>query len=114
MGKPLGILLFYDRRPGRCTPSSGPAHRDLLTVGIAASIGFTVSLFFATAAFSKGAALAETKMGALLSFVAAPLALAGRLAGVYANAGRVMTSRLEVLIVGAGPIGLTLACHLGV
>ena len=42
---------------------------------MAASIGFTVSLFFATAAFPEGAALAETKMGALLSFVAAPLAL---------------------------------------
>jgi hypothetical protein len=34
-----------------------------------------VSLFFATAAFADGAALAETKMGALLSFAAAPLAL---------------------------------------
>jgi NhaA family Na+:H+ antiporter len=48
---------------------------DLLVVGVVASIGFTVSLFFATAAFPAGAALAETKMGALLSFVAAPLAL---------------------------------------
>jgi NhaA family Na+:H+ antiporter len=51
----------------------------LLTVGIVASIGFTVSLFFATAAFSGGAELAETKMGAVLSFVAAPIAFgAGR------------------------------------
>ena len=33
------------------------------------------TLFFATAAFPGGAALAETKMGALLSFGAAPLAL---------------------------------------
>ncbi|MFN2445877.1 MAG: Na+/H+ antiporter NhaA [Vicinamibacterales bacterium] len=48
---------------------------DLLVVGVAASIGFTVSLFFATAAFPAGSALAETKMGALLSFVAAPVAL---------------------------------------
>ena len=46
--------------------------RDLVVVGIAAAIGFTVSLFFATAAFPGGAALAETKMGALLSFSAAP------------------------------------------
>jgi NhaA family Na+:H+ antiporter len=45
-------------------------------VGITASIGFTVSLFFATAAFPEGSALAETKMGALLSFAAAPLAIA--------------------------------------
>jgi NhaA family Na+:H+ antiporter len=49
--------------------------RDLLIVGIVASIGFTVSPFFATAAFPGGPALSETKMGALLSFGAAPPAL---------------------------------------
>jgi hypothetical protein len=40
--------------------------RDLVVAGIAAAIGFTVSSFFATAAFPRGPALAETKMGALL------------------------------------------------
>ena len=77
VGKPLGILLFSGLARlagGRLPPGLGTA--DLLVVGIVASIGFTVSLFFATAAFPPGAALAETKMGALLSFVAAPLALA--------------------------------------
>jgi hypothetical protein len=49
--------------------------RPRAVIGITAAIGFTVSLFFATAAFPAGAALAETKMGALLSFSAAPLAL---------------------------------------
>jgi NhaA family Na+:H+ antiporter len=49
---------------------------DLLVVGLVAAIGFTVSLFFATAAFPEGAALVQTKMGALSSFVAAPLAVA--------------------------------------
>jgi len=44
-------------------------------VGVVAAIGFTVSLLFATAAFPGGAALAETKTGALLSLVAAPVAL---------------------------------------
>jgi NhaA family Na+:H+ antiporter len=48
---------------------------DVLVVGIAASIGFTVALFFATAAYPPGPFLAEAKMGALLSFGAAPLAL---------------------------------------
>jgi NhaA family Na+:H+ antiporter len=76
LGKPLGILLFSTgaRRLGAHLP---PMLRvsDVLVVGVVASIGFTVSLFFATAAFPGGAALAETKMGALLSFVAAPLAL---------------------------------------
>ena len=53
---------------------------DLLIVGMVGSIGFTISQFFATAAFPGGVALAETKMGALLSFVAAPIALVvGRL-----------------------------------
>ena len=48
-----------------------PAHvtwRDMTVVGIIAGIGFTVALFFATAAFPYGRLLDETKMGALLSF----------------------------------------------
>ena len=75
-GKPFGILLFSGaaRLVGARLPE-GLHVRDLVVVGIAAAIGFTVSLFFATAAFPGGPALAETKMGALLSFAAAPLAL---------------------------------------
>ena len=74
-GKPFGILLFSGgaRLVGAHLPP-GLRLSDLLVVGIAAAIGFTVSLFFATAAFPGGTALAETKMGALLSFGAAPLA----------------------------------------
>lgn len=76
LGKPLGIMLFAAgaRLLGADLPK-GLRTGDLLIVGVAASIGFTVSLFFATAAFPAGSALAETKMGALLSFAAAPLAL---------------------------------------
>lgn len=76
VGKPLGILLFSaaSRLVGATLPK-GLRMADLLVVGVVASIGFTVSLFFATAAFPAGNALAETKMGALLSFAAAPLAL---------------------------------------
>jgi NhaA family Na+:H+ antiporter len=76
LGKPVGILLFsaIARLAGGTLPP-GLRIGDLLVVGVVASIGFTVSLFFATAAFPAGAALAETKMGALMSFVAAPLAL---------------------------------------
>jgi NhaA family Na+:H+ antiporter len=94
LGKPTGILLFsgFARMAGaRLAP--GLRATDLLVLGIMAAIGFTVSLFFATAAFPEGAALAETKMGALLSFVAAPIAVAaGRLLRVRetrkADAGR--------------------------
>ena len=75
LGKPIGILVFSGAaRVGGSLPS-GLRTADLFVVGIVASIGFTVSLFFATAAFPAGATLAETKMGALLSFIAAPLAL---------------------------------------
>jgi NhaA family Na+:H+ antiporter len=76
LGKPVGILLFSNvaRLAGARLPP-GLRLGDLLVVGVAASIGFTVALFFATAAFPEGTALAETKMGALLSFVAAPLAI---------------------------------------
>jgi Na+:H+ antiporter, NhaA family len=75
-GKPIGILLFSTlaRVAGGSLPP-GLRSADLLLVGVVASIGFTVSLFFATAAFAEGPALAQTKMGALLSFVAAPLAI---------------------------------------
>jgi len=76
LGKPLGILVFsYGARLVGASLPPGLRLGDLLVVGVAASIGFTVALFFATAAFPGGAALAETKMGALLSFVAAPLAI---------------------------------------
>ena len=76
LGKPIGIVLFSSaaRFAGGSLPP-GLYRSDLLVVGVVASIGFTVSLFFATAAFPAGASLAETKMGALLSFLAAPLAL---------------------------------------
>ncbi len=84
LGKPLGIVLatFLSasiglRIPGRLS------YRDLTVMAVAAGIGFTVSLFFATAAFPPGPLLDEAKMGALLSFLAAPLAiLLGRLLGL--------------------------------
>jgi NhaA family Na+:H+ antiporter len=77
-GKPIGILLFTGGAAwaGLHRPP-GVTWRDMVVVGIAAAIGFTVSLFFATAAFPSGRFLAETKMGALLSlFSAAGLAIA--------------------------------------
>jgi NhaA family Na+:H+ antiporter len=87
LGKPIGILLFSGmaRLAGGHLPP-GLRTSDLVVVGLVAAIGFTVSLFFATAAFPDGAALAETKMGALLSFVAAPIALIGsRLLRVHSS-----------------------------
>jgi Na+:H+ antiporter, NhaA family len=76
LGKPVGVLLFSSvaRLAGAPLPP-GLRGADLVLVGVVAAIGFTVSLFFATAAFPPGPALDETKMGALLSFIAAPLAI---------------------------------------
>jgi NhaA family Na+:H+ antiporter len=87
LGKPVGILAFTGiaRLVGGHLPP-GLRVSDLLVVGLVAAIGFTVSLFFATAAFPAGTALAETKMGALLSFVAAPIAVVvSRMLRVRAN-----------------------------
>jgi NhaA family Na+:H+ antiporter len=85
VGKPIGILLFtfMAMRLGLRAPG-GLSYQHTLVVGVAAGIGFTVALFFATAAFPPGEILDEAKMGALLSFVAAPLAIVlGRALGLH-------------------------------
>jgi len=76
-GKPIGVVgmtllaeLAGFRRPAALDL------RSLIALGVAAGIGFTVALFFATAAFRPGVVLDQAKMGALLSFLAAPLAIA--------------------------------------
>jgi NhaA family Na+:H+ antiporter len=51
--------------------------RDVLIAGSTAGIGFTVALFFATAAFPDGRTLDEAKLGALLSVGSAGLAFLG-------------------------------------
>jgi NhaA family Na+:H+ antiporter len=48
---------------------------DLLAIGFVAGIGFTVSLFMASVAFDVGPVQDAAKMGALLSFAAAGLAI---------------------------------------
>jgi len=84
IGKPVGVLLAvrlgeafgFERAPEL-------NYRVMAVVGIAVGIGFTVALFFATAAFPQGATLDQAKMGALVSFVALPLTIiAARALGV--------------------------------
>jgi NhaA family Na+:H+ antiporter len=94
LGKPIGVMVFSTaaRLLGGTLPP-GLRTGDLLVVGIVASIGFTVSLFFSTAAFPEGPALAETKMGALFSFVAAPVAFGvARIVRVRATRGRALNT----------------------
>ena len=79
-GKPIGIVLMT----ALCTAAGlqkpvGVTWRDMWVVGFIAGIGFTVALFFATAAFPPGRLLAEAKMGALMSFSASLIAIAAAL-----------------------------------
>ncbi|HEY2904551.1 MAG TPA: Na+/H+ antiporter NhaA [Vicinamibacterales bacterium] len=75
-GKPLGVaaavalgLLAGLKLPQRLY------QRDIIVVGFVAGIGFTVALFFATAAFAPGPALSQAKLGALFSAGSAGLAI---------------------------------------
>jgi len=93
VGKPLGIVLAatVGQRFGASSPAIN--QRDLLVVGCVAGIGFTVALFFCTAAFPDGELLEQTKIGALLSFGAAGVAtMAAWLLGVGRFATVVRTS----------------------
>ncbi len=76
-GKPIGIsaAVFVSRLGGLHLPRD-VTWRDMIVVGFIAAIGFTVALFFATAAFPYGRLLDETKLGALLSGGAALVAFA--------------------------------------
>ena len=84
IGKPLGILLLTVAGVSLGLKAPGNLRTgDTLVLGVTAGIGFTVALFFTTAAFPPGAVLDETKMGALFSFVAAPIAIVlGRAIGL--------------------------------
>lgn len=77
VGKPLGIggMAMVSSLLGLSLPQ-GIGWREVVVVGLAAAIGFTVALFFATAAFPPGPLLDQTKTGALLSVLAAVIAIA--------------------------------------
>ena len=83
-GRPLGVLvgagvavLVGLHLPHRV------AWKDLIVAGLAAAIGFSVALFLCAGLFPPGQLRSETSMGALLTLVAAPLALAAaKLLGV--------------------------------
>jgi NhaA family Na+:H+ antiporter len=80
VGKPVGIVLMtkLGQLAGLELPE-GMGTKDLLVVGMAAAIGFTVALFISVVAFKDPAQvelLDSVKMGALLSFGAAILTFA--------------------------------------
>ncbi|HEU4891892.1 MAG TPA: Na+/H+ antiporter NhaA [Vicinamibacterales bacterium] len=88
IGKPIGLLagVAIARGFGLHLPS-GIRWRELTVLGLIASAGFTVALFFATAAIGPGPTLSAIKMGALVSaagvfvaLIAARLLRTGRFA----------------------------------
>jgi Na+:H+ antiporter, NhaA family len=89
-GKPMGICLFC--LLGRVLGLRLPARtrwKDIVVIGCAASIGFTVALFVSTVAFGPGENLDAAKMGSLFSFSGILLTI------VVAKLLRVRSSVLE-------------------
>lgn len=86
IGKPVGItaMTVLAEKGFRLEKPAGMDYRHVVTLGMVAGIGFTVALFVSVAAFKiPGATQDSVKMGALLSFAAAPLAiLIGRSLGI--------------------------------
>jgi NhaA family Na+:H+ antiporter len=78
LGKPLGISLMtlFAEKGLKLEKPAGMDYRHVVTLGMVAGIGFTVALFVSVAAFKVAGPVQDSvKMGALLSFAAAPLAI---------------------------------------
>ena len=78
VGKPVGItaMTLLAEKGLRLEKPAGMDYRHVVTLGMVAGIGFTVALFVSVAAFKVPGEIQDSvKMGALLSFGAAPLAI---------------------------------------
>ena len=77
VGKPFGVLClgWIAAVPLQLGLPNGMRVRDLFVIGCVAAIGFTVALFLAAVAFPPGEVQDAAKMGALLSFFAAGIAI---------------------------------------
>ncbi|TWU23375.1 Na(+)/H(+) antiporter NhaA [Novipirellula galeiformis] len=78
IGKPVGITLLtlFAEKALKLEKPAGMDYRHVVTLGMIAGIGFTVALFVSVAAFTTaGMEQDSVKMGALLSFAAAPIAV---------------------------------------
>jgi NhaA family Na+:H+ antiporter len=86
IGRPVGLLLGtgVGLAIGLHLPA-GLGWRDLVVLGFATAVAFSVGLFFSTALFPPGVLLRETQMGVLLSLAGALLAIA---AAALLKAGR--------------------------
>jgi NhaA family Na+:H+ antiporter len=86
VGKPVGItcLTWVSEKLLGLEVPAGMRYRHVISLGAIAGIGFTVALFVSTAAFPQPGPIQDSvKMGALASFLAAPLSLVlARMLGV--------------------------------
>ncbi|QDT07678.1 Na(+)/H(+) antiporter NhaA [Rubripirellula lacrimiformis] len=86
IGKPLGItgMTYFAEKGLKLEKPAGMDYRHVVTLGAVAAIGFTVALFVSVAAFTVPGPIQDSvKMGALLSFAAAPIAIVmGRALGI--------------------------------
>jgi NhaA family Na+:H+ antiporter len=75
-GRPLGLLAAAGLAlaAGLHLPP-GIGWRQLIVMGLATAIGFSVGLLFSAAVFPPGQLLSETQMGVLLTLAGAPLAI---------------------------------------
>lgn len=113
LGKTVGISFaaLASAACGLAPLPDGMRPRDAVMVGFIASMGLTVALFIASVAFPDGSSLqSEAKMGALLSSLVAPIALAvghflqfkEPMPDSTSEANQSMTSLdLDVLVVGS-------------
>jgi len=79
IGKPLGILLFswLAVRMGICNLPTGCSWRQIFGIGLLGGIGFTMSLFITSLAFSAHELIVDAKLGIFLaSFLAGTIGYA--------------------------------------
>ncbi len=107
IGKPVGITLltWIAEKWLRLEKPAGMNYRHVVSLGMVAAIGFTVALFVSTAAFPQPGPLQDAvKMGALMSFVAAPISIVlARLLGVRPKRMHSSTNRSQ----DEGDLGLS-------
>jgi NhaA family Na+:H+ antiporter len=77
-------MTLFAEKGLRLEKPAGMDYRHVITLGMVAGIGFTVALFVSVAAFPTSGPIQDSvKMGALLSFGAAPLAIIlGKVLGI--------------------------------
>jgi len=88
VGKPLGIIgvSWLVVRLGWCTLPSGVTWSGVCLVGLLAGIGFTMSIFIATLAFTDANLLGAAKLGVLIASLSA--AILGLTWGYFYAKGR--------------------------